>query len=69
MLLCDNHWEFWTISILQVWNKFSEKRKLFKRLEYRFSVESTMIGNVTFPNKTALSEDNVKTNRMGGVQN
>ena len=29
MLLCDNHWKFWTFSIL--WNKFSEKRKPFSK--------------------------------------
>ena len=27
MLLCDNHWKFWTISILWLWNRFSGKRK------------------------------------------
>ena len=38
---------------------------IFKKLEYRFLVESTKIDNVTFPYKTALSEANVKENRMG----
>ena len=37
---------------------------LFKKLDYRFLVESTKIDNITFPYKTALSEVNVKTNRM-----
>ena len=37
---------------------------LFRKLEYRFLVESTKIDNKTFPDKTALSEANVKTNRM-----
>ena len=37
---------------------------LFKKLEYRFLVESTKIDNKTFPDKTTLSEANVKTNRM-----
>ena len=41
---------------------------LFKKLEYRFLVESTKIDNITFPYKTALSEDNVKTNRMGSTK-
>ena len=42
-----------------------EINKLFKKLEYRFLVESTKIDNITFPYKTALSEANVKTNRKG----
>ena len=50
-------------------NKFSEKRKLFKKLEYRFLVESTKIDNITVPYKTAPSEANVnKTNRMGSTK-
>ena len=40
---------------------------LFKKLEYNFLVESTKIGNITFPYETALSEANVKTNRMGSA--
>ena len=39
-------------------------RTFFKKLEYRFLVESTKIENALFPCKTALSEANVKTNRM-----
>ena len=38
---------------------------LFKKLEYRFLAESTKIDIITFPYKTALSEANVKTNKMG----
>ena len=41
---------------------------LFKKLEHRFLVESTKIDNITFPYKTALSEANVKTNRMGSTK-
>ena len=41
---------------------------LFKKLEYRFLVESTKIDNITFPYKTARSEANVKTNRMGSTK-
>ena len=41
---------------------------LFKKLEYHFVVESTKIDNITFPYKTALSEANVKTNRMGSIK-
>ena len=35
-----------------------------KKLEYRLLVEATKIQNTSFPFKTALSEANVKTNRM-----
>ena len=41
---------------------------LFKKLEHCFVVESTKIGNTTFPYKTALSEASVKTNRMGSTK-
>ena len=51
---------FKTFSILHLWNKFSGKRKL----EYRFLVETAKIENTSFLFKTALSEANVKTNRM-----
>ena len=37
-------------------------------MEYLFLVEGTMVENTVFPYKTALSETNVKTNRVG-VQN
>ena len=40
----------------------------FKKLEYCFLVESTKIENATFPYKTALSEANVKTSRMGNTK-
>ena len=61
MFLCDNQWKFQTFSILQLWNKFSGKRKpFFKKLEYRFLVETTKIENGLFPFKTALPEANVK---------
>ena len=36
----------------------------FKKLEYRFVVESTKIEKAPFPYKTAISEANVKANRM-----
>ena len=35
-----------------------------EKLEDRFLVEATKIENTSFPFKTALSEANVKTNRM-----
>ena len=39
------------------------KTKFFKKLEYRFLVESTKIENASFPYKTAILEANVKTNK------
>ena len=39
-------------------------KTFFKNLEYRFLVESTKTENASFPYKTAISEANVKTNRM-----
>ena len=39
-------------------------KTFFKKLEYRFLVESTKIENSLFPYKTAISEANVKTNGM-----
>ena len=41
---------------------------LVKKLEYSFLEESTKIDNITFPYKTALSEDNFKTNGMGSTK-
>ena len=41
---------------------------VFKKLEYRFLVETTKIENTSFPFITALSEANVKTNRMGSTK-
>ena len=41
---------------------------LFKKLKYHFLVESTKIDNITSPYKTALSEANVKTKRMGSTK-
>ena len=43
---------------------FLESEIFFKKLEYRFLVESTKIEKASFPYKTAVSEANVKTNRM-----
>ena len=44
------------------------RNKFSKKLEYRFFVESTKIDNITFPYKIALTEANVKTNRMGSTE-
>ena len=48
----------------QVWNE----NLFLKKIETRFAVESTSIESVTYPYKTALSEANVKTNRMGSTK-
>ena len=39
-----------------------DNQTFFKKLGYRFLVETTKIENTSFPFKTALSESNVKTN-------
>ena len=43
-------------------------KTFYKKLEYRFLVESTKIENPTYPHKTGLSEANVKINRMGSTK-
>ena len=43
-------------------------KNFLKKLEYRFLVETTKIENTSFPFKTALSEANVKTNRMATIK-
>ena len=43
---------------------FLENKNLFQKLEYFFLIESTKIESALFPYKTAISEANVKTNRM-----
>ena len=52
---------FNTLTLIQI---FWKTKAFFKNLEYRFLVETTKIENTLFPFKTALSEANVKTNRM-----
>ena len=39
-------------------------KTFFKKLDYHFLVETTKIENTSFPLETALSEVNVKANRM-----
>ena len=63
MFLCDNQWKFYTFT-LTLKQIFWKTKTFFKKLEYRFLVETTKIENTSFPFKTALSEANVKTNRM-----
>ena len=52
---------FNTLTLKQI---FWKTKTFFKKLEYRFLVETTKIENTSFPFKTALSEANAKTNRM-----
>ena len=59
-----------SVKVLNVFNTLTLKqifwktKTFFKKLEYRFLVESTKIENASFPYKTAISEANVKTNKM-----
>ena len=43
-------------------------KNFFKKLEHRFLVESTKIENATYPHKTALSEANFRTKRLGSTK-
>ena len=55
-----------SVEILNVFNIltlkqiFCETKTFFKKLEYRFLLESTKIKNASVPYKTALLEPNVK---------
>ena len=68
--LRDRHVFKWqSVKILNVFNSLTLKqifwktKTFFKKLEYRFLVESTKIENASFPYKTAILEANVKTNK------
>ena len=50
-----------TLTLKQIFWKI---KTFFNKLEYRFLVESTKIENVSYSYKTAISEANVKANRM-----
>ena len=52
---------FSTLTLKQI---FWKTKTFFKKLKYRFLVESTKIENALFSYKSAISEANVKTNRM-----
>ena len=55
--LRDRHVFMWTISILQLSNKFSGKRETFsKKLEYRFLVESPKIETHHFHTKLSYQK-------------
>ena len=69
--LRNRHVFMWqSVEILNVFNILTLKRTswktktFFKKLEYRFLVESTEIQNASLPYKTAISETNVKANSM-----
>ena len=51
----------YTLTLKQI---FWKTKAFFKKLECRFLVESTLIGNSSFSYKTTISEANVKTHRM-----
>ena len=59
-----------SVKVSNVFNTLTLKQILwktkifFKKVEYLFLVEATMIENTSFLFKTALSEANVKTNRV-----
>ena len=53
---------FNTLTFKQI---FWKTKTFFKKLEYYFLAVTNKIENSLFPFKTALSEANVKTNRMG----
>ena len=52
---------FNTLTLKQI---FWKTKTFFKKLEYRFLVETANIENTSFSFKTILSKANVKTNRM-----
>ena len=69
--LRDWHVFMWHVFfILNVFNSLTLKeifwktKTFYKKLKYRFLVENTNIENASFPYKTAISEVNVKTNKM-----
>ena len=71
ILLRDQHVFMWqSVELLNDFNTLTLKqifwktKTFFKKLAYRFLVENTEIENALFPYKTAISEANVKTNRM-----
>ena len=56
---------FNTLTLIQI---FCKTKTFFKKLEYHFLVETTKIENISFPFKSALSEANIKTNRMVNIK-
>ena len=62
MFLCDNFQYF------NFETDFLKNKNLFQKIDYCFLVESTKIENVSFTYKTAISEVNVKTNKMVSIK-
>ena len=56
---------FDTLSLKQIFWKI---KAFFKKLDYRYLVESTEFENEIFLDKTVFSEANVKKNRMGSAK-
>ena len=54
------------MKILNVFNtiQFLENENIFQKNREPYIVENTKIENASFPQKTTISEANVKTNRM-----
>ena len=61
MTISESFKRFQYLTLKQI---FWKTKTFFKKLEYRFLVESTKIKNASFPYKTAISEANVKTNSI-----
>ena len=63
-----------SLEVLNVFNTlilkqiFSRTKSFFKKLENTLLVESTRTEKAAFPYKTALSEANIKTNRMVSIK-
>ena len=71
LCLRDRHVFIWqSVKVSNILNSlilkqiFWKEKTFFTKLEYHFWVETTKIKNTPFSFKTALSEANVKTNRM-----
>ena len=64
MFLGDDQWILNIFSTLTLKQIFYKTKTFFKKLKYRFLVERTKIEKSSFPYETALSEANVKANRM-----
>ena len=71
----DRHVFMWqSVKALNVFNTltlieiFWKTKTFIKKVEYSFLVETTKIENTAFPFKIALSEANVKTNRMAMIK-
>ena len=63
MLLCDNVKALKIFNILTLIQIFWKTKTFFKKLKYRYLVETTKIENTSISFIAAPSEANVKTNR------